>query len=321
MDALPVWANLLVAMATFFAIAIGAKFVVDAAAALAQRAGVSQLVIGLTVVAMGTSAPEFGVTLVAALEGEASISIGNIVGSNIFNLGFILGGAALVRAIPTGQMIVWRDALVLVASTVLLYLLVGLDLRLGIVDGAILAFCLVAYLVIVWRDRRNRDISAEDLLDIDGATAGAPWKDAAYLLFGLAVVAVSSHFLIGSAVALARGVGVSEWVIAVTVVAAGTSVPELATTLAGVVRGHMAISAGNVIGSDIFNLLGVLGLAGMLSPMGLEPAARGSLLALTGMVFIVFLMMRTGWIVSRSEGLTLVLIAALRWGLDFATRV
>ncbi len=130
---------------------------------------------------------------------------------------------------------------------------------------------------------------------------------------------MASHFLIGSATALARNFGLSEWAIAVTVVAAGTSVPELATTIAGVARGHMAISAGNVIGSDIFNVLGVLGVAGILHPMSLDPAARASLLALTAMVVVVMVMMRSGWRVSRLEGVTLVMLAALRWVLDLAT--
>ena len=152
------------------------------------------------------------------------------------------------------------------------------------------------------------------------APALKPWRETGLLLFGLVMVGVASHYLIGSATALARSFGVSEWAIAVTVVAAGTSVPELATTLAGVVRGHMAISAGNVIGSDIFNVLGVLGVAGMLRPMALDPAARTSLLALTGMVLVVLVMMRSGWRVSRWEGVTLLMLATLRWVLDFATR-
>jgi cation:H+ antiporter len=319
MTSFPVWANGLVVVATFFAIAVGAKYVVDSAASIAQHAGVSELVIGLTVVALGTSAPEFGVTLVAAFENRSSISVGNIVGSNIFNLGFILGGAALVRAIPTGVLIVWRDALVLVGATLVLYLLVGLDLHLGAGDGAILFFLLLAYLRMIWVERRNGAPLTSEPLD-DGGAAPFYWKTGSLLLLGLVLVGIASHFLIVSASELARSFGVSEWAIAVTVVAAGTSVPEMATTLAGVVRGHTAISAGNVIGSDIFNVLGVLGLAGMLRPMPLDPAARASLLALTGMVLVVFLMMRSGWRVSRLEGVTLVALAAVRWALDVASR-
>ena len=162
---------------------MGAKYVVDSAAALAQRAGVSELVVGLTVVAFGTSAPEFGVTLVAAFEGQSSISVGNIVGSNIFNLGFILGSAALFRAIPTDSLLVWRDALVLVGATVVLYLLVALDLHLGALDGVILVSLLVGYLLLVWKGRR------------DGAPVSVPrprtwrpqphvrWRDAASWCF------------------------------------------------------------------------------------------------------------------------------------------
>jgi cation:H+ antiporter len=320
MDSLPVWANSAIALATFFGIAIGAKYVVDSAAGLAQRAGLSPLVVGLTVVAFGTSVPEFGVTLVAAFQNQSSISVGNIVGSNIFNLGFILGSAAILAAIPTDALLVWRDALVLVGSTVVLYFLIGFDLELGVFDGAILVALLVSYLAAVWRGRRLGVATVVEEGELPGPTE-KPWKEGLILLFGLGLVGVASHFLIGSATALARSFGVSEWAIAVTVVAAGTSVPELATTLAGVARGHMAISLGNVIGSDIFNVLGVLGVAGMLRPMELDPAARASLLALTGMVVLVLVMMRSGWRLSRWEGATLVLIGALRWVLDFATRL
>jgi cation:H+ antiporter len=319
MESLSVWANSLIVLATFFAIAIGAKYVVDSAAALAQRAGISPLVVGLTVVAMGTSAPEFAVTLLAAFQGESSISVGNIVGSNIFNLGFILGSAALVVAIPTDSVLVWRDGLVLVASTLLLYLLVGVDLRLTALDGVILFSCLVGYLVLVWRGRREGIMPAIGDEDLP-APATRPWKETALLVFGLILVITASHFLIGSATALARSFGVSDWAIAVTVVAAGTSVPELATTLASVVRGHMAIGAGNVIGSDIFNVLGVLGVTGMLQPTSLDPAARASLLALTGMVLVVMVMMRSGWRIARWEGVTLLGLAVFRWAMDFATR-
>ena len=321
MDNLPIWANSLIVMATFFAIGIGAKYTVDSAAALAQRLGVSPLVVGLTVVAMGTSLPEFSVTLMAAFKGESSISVGNIVGSNIFNLGFILGSAALVIAIPTDAILVWRDASVLVVSTMLLYLLVGVDLRLGTLDGVILLILFAGYLGLVWTKRRvGVTVPAAPVADELPAPATHPWREAALLLLGLALVGVASHFLIGAATSLARGFGVSEWAIAVTLVAAGTSVPELATTLAAVVRGHMAIGAGNVVGSDIFNVLGVLGLAGVLQPMSLDPAARPSLLALTGMVMVVLVMMRSGWRVSRAEGATLLVLAALRWVLDFAAR-
>lgn len=317
---LHIWGHAAVVLATVLTIALGAKTVVDSAGHLAERAGLSELVIGLTVVAFGTSAPEFGVTLIAAFEGQAGISVGNIVGSNIFNLGFILGGAALIRAIPTDREIVWRDTAILVVATLLLMAMVGWDLRLGHVDGAILLSLLCAYLIYIWRQRKNGVVPRAGARPATGS-AGAIWKHGAMLVLGLGIVGVSAHFLVESASSLARSFGVTEWVIAVTIIAAGTSVPELATTMAGVVRGRTAISAGNIIGSDLFNLLGVLGVAGLMQNLELQPVARGSLAALSGMAILVLLMMRTGWRLSRSEGFLLVLVAVLRWGLDFAARI
>jgi cation:H+ antiporter len=318
---LPPWGHALVAVTAFFVIAIGAKAVVDAASAVATRFGVSELIIGLTVVALGTSAPEFGVTLVAAFQGHNEISVGNIVGSNIFNLGFILGGAALLRAIPTSHTLVWRDSVFLVGSTVLLLLLVGMDLELGRLDGLVLTGLLVAYMLYLWT-RRKHQVSVEGEGPPGPSLAfGSPLREALHLLGGLIIVGFGSHLLVQSATSLAQDVGVSDWVIAVTIVAAGTSVPELATTLAGVARGRMSIAAGNVIGSDLFNILGVLGVAGILQPMGLEDTARGSLIALSGMALLVLIFLRTGWRVSRTEGLLLVLLGLLRWGFDFASRI
>jgi len=323
MQAIPPLGHGAIVMATFFAIAVGAKYVVDAAAAIAERMGVSQLVIGLTVVAFGTSAPEFGVTLVAAFEGRDSISVGNIVGSNIFNLGFILGGAALFRAIPTDRILVWRDSITLIGATALLFMFTAFDLHLGTVDGALLFAALGAYLTMVWKARKDgveptHEDEMEEVQELPGGNS--PVTEPLFLLAGFVLVALASHFLIESASQLALHFGVSEWVIAVTVVAAGTSVPELATVLAGVARGHMALSAGNVIGSDIFNVLGVLGLAGMIQPMSLAPEARVSLIALSGMVLVVAVTMRTGWRVSRFEGALLLVLALIRWVMDFASR-
>ncbi len=320
-DILPPWGHGLVAVVAFFVIAIGAKAVVDAACAVAARLNVSELVVGLTVVALGTSAPEFGVTLVAAFAGRNEISIGNIVGSNIFNLGFILGGAAILRAIPTTHTLVWRDTAILVGATFLVLVLVGIDLELGRGDGLLLFSLLCVYLFWLWKRRKVLEELPDDRPSRPVVSTGSPLRDGFRLIAGLAVVAFGSHLLVESATALARDVGVSEWVIAVTIVAAGTSVPELATTLAGVARGRMALAAGNVIGSDLFNILGVLGVAGALQPMGIDATARGSLIALSGMALVVLFFARTGWRISKFEGLVLVLMSLLRWTIDFASRV
>lgn len=321
MDAqsLPAWANAMVVLGTILLIGKGAHWLVDSASRLAARLGISELVVGLTVVAFGTSAPEFAVTLIAAFQGHGDISVGNIVGSNIFNLGFILGGCALVRAIPTSPTLLWRDGTVLGGTTLLLLALLGWDLELSHVDGAILLVLLGVYLGYLFRVRREVPRVERSAGATPETSPSSSWnRDLALLLLGLVCVVGGSHLMVESATAVARALGISEWVIGVTVVAAGTSAPEFATSLVGVLRGRYGISAGNVIGSDIFNLLGVLGVAGLLRPVGIDPMARVSLAALCGMVFAVLIFIRSGWRVSRLEGLVLVLVAAGRWWFDLS---
>jgi len=302
-------------------VGLGAHWVVESAARLAKELGISELIIGLTVVAFGTSAPEFAVTLIAAFKDQGDISVGNIVGSNIFNLGFILGGCAVVRAIPTDRALLRRDGLVIGTSTILLLILIGGDLRLGRLDGGILFVCLLAYLGYLYKSRHVVPGSEEEVARLTAEDRGkiAILPTGALLVWGLACIIVASHLLVDSATAVAKAFGLSEWVIGVTIVAAGTSAPEFATSLTGVLRGRYGISAGNVIGSDIFNLLGVLGLAGLLRPVNVDPMSRISLAALSAMVFLVLIFMRTGWRLSRLEGLILIVIAVLRWTFDFMT--
>lgn len=298
----------IIIVATILGLWWGAVWVVEAASRIAKRLGISELIIGLTVVAMGTSAPEFAVTVGAALKGQGDISIGNVVGSNIFNLGFILGGVALVRAITTSRSLVYRDGAVMIGITFLLLFFLR-DLTMDRWEGGILFLLLFAYIgyLIYSREPLEEDIPEGDF----------QWMDIPRLLAGLALIVTSGHYLVESASSLARAMGVSEWVIGVTIVAAGTSAPELVTSLIAILRGHYGISAGNLIGSDIFNLLGVLGLAALLKPMSIDSSAYSSLYILSGMVIIVVIMMRTGWKLSRWEGGILVGINIIRWIMDF----
>lgn len=320
-QALPIGVNALVILGAVLVVGLGAHWVVESAASLAKKLGISELVIGLTVVAFGTSAPEFAVTLIAAFKEQGDISVGNIVGSNVFNLGFILGGCALVRAIPTSPTLVRRDGLVLGGSTLLLLAVIGWNLRLDRLDGALLFVLLGVYLAYLFKSRHVIPGTEQELrrLTAGGEGKTSLWRDGMLLALGLVCIIVASHLLVDSATAVAKAFGISEWVIGVTIVAAGTSAPEFATSLMAVLRGRYGISAGNVIGSDIFNVLGVLGLAGLLRPVDVDPMSRVSLAALSGMVFVVLIFMRTGWRISRLEGLALVLIAAGRWVFDFST--
>ncbi len=289
----------------------GADWLVEAASRIGKSFGLSDLVIGLTIVALGTSAPEFAVTIAAALAGRSDISIGNVVGSNIFNLGFVLGGVAAIRPIITTRKLVYRDGLILIGITILLRIFVQ-DLQMTATEGTVLVVALLAYIGFLLWQREERNV--EEL-----AGGAVTWRDWVRLIVGLALVVGGGHYLVEGASAIARILGMSEWVIGVTIVAAGTSTPELATSLTAVIKGRHGISIGNLIGSDIFNLLGVLGVATLLNPhMTVDAGARMSLNILIIMVTVVVIGMRTGWKISRLEGGALVIINLVRWIANFS---
>ncbi len=287
----------------------GADSLVDSASKIAETFGISDLIIGLTVVAFGTSAPEFAVTINAALKQQADISVGNIVGSNIFNLGFILGTVAVIRSIESTKKLIYRDGLFMILVTLLL-LLFFMDNKLTRYEGITLMSILLLYLLFLF-------INKEPLDEERIVHEAAVWKDWVMLPLSIAAVIFGGHYLVSSASFLAKTAGVSDWVIGVTIVAAGTSAPEMATSLAAVLKGKHGMSAGNLIGSDLFNILGVLGLAGTLNPMEINPNAYSSLLMLSGMVTLVIVFLRTGWRLSRTEGFILLGIGIARWVVDF----
>jgi len=286
----------------------GATWLVDSAARIAHRMGISELVIGLTVVAFGTSAPEFAVTILAAMRGMEDISVGNIVGSNIFNLGFILGGTAIVHSLATNKTIVRRDGMFLLFGSILLTVMLW-DLTLSHIEGAILFSMLIGYVCYLYWKREP--IESE-------MTAGeARRRDLPLLLLGMGMVVGGSHFLVESAVDIAEVAGISEWVIGATIVAAGTSMPEFATSLVAALRGRAGMSVGNLTGSDMFNMYGVLGLAAILRDLPVDQDAQSNMIALSAMVFLVVIFMRTGWQITRREGMVLVGIGLVRWVLSF----
>lgn len=304
--------DVLIIIGCIVGLGYGATLIVEAAARMSRKLGVSELVIGLTVVAFGTSAPEFAVTIAATLKGQADISVSNIIGSNIFNLGFILGTVVAIRAIGTNRKLVYRDGLVLIGATLVLLFFMR-DLALQRYEGVIMIGMLFAYIGYLFyqREAPTEEIPGGDF----------ELRDIPRFLAGLFLIVVSGHFLVDSAVEIAQILGISEWVIGVTIVAAGTSAPEMATSVIGVLRGHEGISLGNLIGSDLFNLLGVLGLAGIIQAgtMQIDPAGMNSLFLLSTMVIVVVIMMRTGWRLSRWEGVLLISVNLLRWVIDFTS--
>ncbi len=304
--------NITIIIICVVVLAYGANILVESAARIARRIGLSELIIGLTIVAMGTSAPEFAVTIAAALQGKSDISVGNVVGSNIFNLGFILGTVVAVRAIATSPKLVYRDGMMLIGATLVLLFFMR-DLHLQPYEGALLFLGLVIYLFYLFR---QREVPTDEIPEGEFRK-----RDPFLFLVGLTLILAGGHYLVESAVLVAEYFGLSEWAIGVTIVAAGTSAPEFATSLVAVLRGHSDISIGNLIGSDLFNLLGVLGLAGMIQqePMVIDPAGLNSIMLLSGMVIFVVILMRSGWRLARWEGALLVIINLFRWYFDLTS--
>ena len=269
------------ALAGGLALLVGAaSALVRGAAALALRLGLTPLVVGLTVVAFGTSAPELVVSVQAALAGAGGIAVGNVVGSNVANVGLILALAVLVRPIASDPALLRRDLPALVAVTALATVLLW-DRALGRGEGAVLVVGLVGYLVwSVWAARREQ--AAVELPATE--PTGPAWRDVLFVAGGLGGLVVGADLFVGGAVRLAEAAGVSNAAIGLTVVAVGTSLPELATSVVAAARGEGEMAAGNVVGSNVFNLLGILGVAALVDPLeapGLRPVDLAVMAAFT----------------------------------------
>jgi cation:H+ antiporter len=250
----------------------GAELLVRGASRLAAVFGMPPLLIGLTVVAVGTSSPEIAVALQSSAAGQADIALGNIIGSNIANVLLILGLAALVAPLAVPQLLIRQDVPIMIGTS-LLVLLLGLDGTLGWLDGLLLLGGIVAYIVFVVRQSRKEsarvkaEYAAEFGVPQPQAARGWP-RHLLAVLGGLALLLLGANWLVDGAVAFARVLGVSELIIGLTIVAVGTSLPEIATSMLASLRGERDIAVGNVIGSCIFNLLLVLGLAIVVAPGG-----------------------------------------------------
>lgn len=245
---------------------VGGDLLVKGAVNLALRLGITPLVVGLTVVAFGTSAPELMVSLSAALGGSTDIALGNVVGSNIANVLVILGTSAVISTIRTDQVDLRESWAKMVAASVLL-IAMGLTGEIGRIDGLVL---LVAMGLVLWRQLSTA--RADRPVDVEGAQLGANWnRILLWLAAGLATLPVGAHLLVSGATDIARDIGISEAVIGLTLVAVGTSLPELAASVAAARRGQAAVALGNVVGSNLFNILAILGITATIAPLPIAP--------------------------------------------------
>ncbi|PEN15273.1 sodium:calcium antiporter [Longibacter salinarum] len=287
----------------------GADVLVRGATSVARRVGITPLVIGLTVVAMATSLPELLVSLDAAFRGSPGVALGNVVGSNIANIGLILGGAALLGPIGVQAQIIRIDGPILVGCSALM-LAIGADGTLSRFDGALLVIGLVTY--IVYSIRKSREEPRADLLqkEFEGGLAKqhALWLDLLYLGGGLAALLFGADRLVEGAIEIAGTLGVSDSVVGLTVVAIGTSLPELATSVTAAYRGEGDIAIGNAVGSSIFNLLGILGLTVLVHPLDTSGFRALDGLVMAGFAIALLPLLRSGFSLSRREGAALVTV-------------
>ena len=290
---------------------IGAEALVRSASRLAAVLGISPLVIGLTVVAFGTSSPELAVSIKSALSGQASIAVGNVVGSNIFNVLFILGISALIVPLVVAQQLVRLDVPLMIALSVIV-LILSLDESFSRIDGLMLVMGLILYVWFLISQSRRESVEVRDEyareLGSKGAAKGFWGKNLGLIFGGLILLVLGSRWLVGSAVAFAQYLGVSELVVGLTIVAAGTSLPEVVTSVIAALRGERDIAVGNVIGSNLFNIMGVLGLASIIAPTGIDasPAVVGfDIPVMIGVALVCLPIFFTGGVISRKEGLLL----------------
>jgi len=265
-------AHILYFVAGLAALVAGAEPLVRGASKLAMSFGISPLVVGLTIVAFGTSAPEAAVSVGAVMNGSGDIAVGNVVGSNIFNVLFILGTSALIVPLAVHAQVIRQEVPIMIGASVLLAV-TALDGRLGRWESAFLLALLAVYTVFVVRQSRAESGVVRDEYEAGTQRSGSwdrHWSVQLILIVaGLALLVAGSNSLVDASVAFARALGVSDLVIGLTIIAAGTSMPEVATSIMAALRGERDIAVGNVIGSNTFNILGCLGLSGVVSGAGL----------------------------------------------------
>lgn len=303
----------------------GAELLVKGASRLAAAFGIAPLIIGLTVVAFGTSAPELAVSVMAGMAGKAELAVGNVVGSNIANILLVLGMAAVVAPLAVARQLIRLDLPLMVAASATVVVM-ALDGAISRGEGALLFAGVVAYtLFLIVQARRDKAaaVAADDEFEREFGLHEAPgWhshlRNGGLLLAGLVMLVAGSKALVTGAVAIAVSLGVSEMVIGLTIVAVGTSLPEVATSVVASMRGERDIAVGNVVGSNIFNLLSVLGLSSLVTSGGLPVPASAiavDLPLMLGVALVCLPIFFSGWRITRSEGVLFLLayVAYTSW--------
>ena len=285
----------------------GADRLTDGAVAVAEKMKMPQVVIGLTIVAMGTSMPEFCVSLVSALKGTTDLAVGNIVGSNIFNALLIVGVSALVAPMTILETTVRKDIpFALVASALLL--IMCLDGNISRLNAGVLFAMFLVFMYITLKGAKKQGAQQVAAVEAEGKKPMATWLSVVWILVGLLCLIGGSNLFVEGATAVATNLGVSEAVIGLTIVAGGTSLPELATSVVSARKGNSGIAIGNALGSNVFNILAILGITGMITPMTLKGITSIDLSMLVISIMLVWLFSFTKYKIERWEGAVLMAV-------------
>ena len=288
----------------------GAEWLVRGSARLAASLGMSPIVVGLTVVSMGTSAPELVISVVASLGGSHDLAVGNVMGSNLANVGLVLGISAILRPLKVSARVVTREVPVMILITALLLPVIWSG-RIVRFEGFLLVGMLVAYLAFVLRTAKTEDTEAlDEYKDYTKGTVGPySWRaarDAGLIMMGIAALLLGAFVIQDTALALAEAMGISELVIGVTLVSIGTSLPELATCAVAAFRREADIAVGNILGSNVFNIAGVLGITSIISPLEVSPEVlRSEFPAVVAITVLMMPIVREDLPIRRREGVLL----------------
>lgn len=302
--------NILFIIAGVFLVLWGADRMTDGAVSIAQRLNIPQIVIGLTIVAMGTSMPEFCVSLVSALKGTPDLAVGNVVGSNIFNVLLIVGVAALVAPMIISRSTVKKDIPWAVFSAIILSAMC-LDHDISRIDALILTIGIISFMIYTLRAAKKGEVEQEEGEKKDYK----PIVAVGLVLLGMACLIIGSNLFVDAATKVAQELQVSEGVIGLTIVAGGTSLPELATSVVAARKGQSAIAIGNVIGSNVFNTLMIVGVTGLICPMQIEGITPIDLSVMTISIALLWFFSYTKFTVERWEGalLTVIFTGYMTW--------
>lgn len=306
--------NITLLILSFIALFIGADWLVHGGSTLAVRAKISPLVIGLTIVAFGTSAPEFVVSLNAALTGQDDIAAGNVIGSNIFNICVILGISATLFPLQTSNKLTRINILIMLFASIVLTLCLWKG-QLGRIEGILLFSGIIAYTGFsLFYSKKNKKEEIFQVIPIpQPVTHGA--IDILYIVGGIIVLTFASHLLVSNAITIAHHIGISEAIIGLTIVAIGTSLPELATSVVASFKRNPDMAMGNIIGSNIFNILAILGISSIAHPISTKNIHTTDLLVMLGVSVLLLPLARKGQKITRAEGIALVItyILYLLW--------